>query len=188
MNNTKAQTPNKWLFNPFIYIAGKQALFIGWAAMLAATFVAWLSHTHFDGAIDIHFGSPAKYIFYLFEQFVAWSSTTIIFYVIGIVFSKSRIRLIDIAGTVSMARAITLPIAILGFLPIFPVNLESPFKLALAAIPAIIFGVWMVALLFNAFVVSTNIRGNKAVVCFIAGLLAAEILSKILIYFLSRFL
>jgi len=188
MNNSKSVNLSKWLFNPFIYVAGEKALFIGLAAMLAASVVSYFSKTHFDGAIDIHFGASGKYLWFLGEQLIAWLSVVAVFYPLGLIFSKSRIRLIDVAGTLAMARVVTLPVALMGFLPIYPVSLDNPVKLMLSVILTIIPAIWMIALMFNAFSISTNIKQGKAVACFIGGLLVAEILSKTLIFYLFQFL
>jgi hypothetical protein len=188
MNRFNTGNLSKWLFNPFIYVAGEQALFIGWAGMLAASVVSYFSKTHFDGAIDIHFGASGKYLWFLGEQLIAWFSVVVVLYPLGLIFSKSRIRLIDVAGTLAMARVVTLPVALMGFLPIYPVNLDNPVKLMLSVVLTIIPAIWMVALMFNAFSVSANIRQGKAVACFIVGILIAEILSKTLIFYLFPFL
>ena len=190
MNSIRTERPNqyKWLFNPFLYIAGAKALLIGWIAMLLASVVAYFSKTHFDGAIDIHFGAGGNYSFFLAEQFIAWISLSMLFYPIGLIFSKSKIRLIDVAGTMAMARVITLPVSFMGFLPIYPVNLDDPTILILSIIVTLVPAIWMIALMFNAFVVSTNIRGAKATACFTTGLISAEILSKVLLHYLIPYL
>lgn len=185
MSSTATPKPSLYrsLFNPFLHIAGGTALLAGWTAMLLASIVSYFSKAHFDGAIDIHFGAGGKYGIFLMEQFIAWTSVTAVFYIIGIAFSKSKIRLIDVAGTLAMARLTTLPAALIGFLPVYPVKLDDP-MLALTIIITLIPGIWMIALLYNAFVVSTNIRGAKATGWFIAGLLTAELLSKVLLQYL----
>jgi hypothetical protein len=186
MNSIKTEKPNyyKWLFNPFFYIAGEKSLLIGWVAMLLASVVSYFSKTHFDGAIDIHFGAGGKYTFFLMEQFIAWFSLSAVFFGVGFIFSKSKVRLIDVAGTMAMARVITLPVAFMGFLPVYPVNLDDQIMLVVGIVTTLVPAIWMIALMFNAFVVSTNIRGAKATACFIAGLIAAEILSKVLLHYL----
>ena len=118
------------------------------------------------------------------EQFIAWISVTAVFYLIGIAFSKSKIRLIDVAGTLAMARLTTLPAALIGFLPVYPVKLDDPTILLLTIFITLVPAIWMIALMYNAFVVSTNIRGAKATAWFIAGLLIAELLSKVLLQYL----
>jgi len=47
---------------------------------------------------------------------------------------------------------------------------------------------WMVALMYKSYSVSCNVRGGKAIGTFIAGLLLAEILSKIAVYRLLGFI
>jgi len=184
MTNLKTVNLNKWLFNPFIYIAGEQALFVGWVVMLLASGIASFSKTHFDGALDVHFGAETAFLISLLEQFVAWLSVTTVFYFFALVFSKSKIRFIDIAGTMALARVITLIFAILGFLPIWNVSLDNPIMLLPGALLTLLPAIWMIALMFNAFSVSANIRASKAVICFILGLLSAEILSKVCLNYL----
>lgn len=189
MDSIRVEKPAtyKWLFNPFRYIAGGKALLIGLISMFLASVVSYFSKTHFDGAIDIHFGAGGSYSIFLLEQCVAWISLTGLFYLIGLIFSKSKIRFIDVAGTIAMARVITLPVAFMGFLPIYPVNLNDQIMLLLSVIVTLVPAIWMITLMFNAFLVSTNIRGVQATACFIAGLLAAEILSKVLLHYLIPF-
>ena len=186
MTNLKTANLNKWLFNPFIYIAGEQALFIGWIAMLLASGIAGFSKTHFDGALDVHFGAHAPFVTSLIEQCVAWLSVTVVLYLLALIFSKSRIRFIDVAGTIALARAVTLIFAVLGFLPIWDLN--KPVWLILGAFLLLLPIIWMIALMYNAFSVSANIRGSKGVICFIIGLLAAEVLSKVCLHYLMPYL
>jgi hypothetical protein len=51
--------------------------------------------------------------------------------------------------------------------------------LGLLMIPLI---VWTVALMYNAYSISANLRGPKAIWTFIASFLIAEILSKVILY------
>ena len=44
----------QWLFNPFNYVAGSQALALGLVSILVAGGFGALSKTHFDGVIDVH--------------------------------------------------------------------------------------------------------------------------------------
>jgi len=187
MNNLKTASLNKWLFNPFVYVAGEQALFVGWIGMLLASGIACYSNTHFDGAIDVHFGAPATLIISLSEQFIAWFTVTIVLYIFAILFSKSRIRFIDVAGTIALSRVLTFIFAILGFLPIWNSQANSAW-IMVGALLLLLPLVWLIALMFNAFSVSANMRGGKAVICFVAGLLLAEILSKVCLHYLMPLL
>jgi len=55
-----------------------------------------------------------------------------------------------------------------------------------AGIVAVFMAVWMVALMYRAYTVSCNIKGTRAIVTFIVGLIGAEVLSKLSILLLLR--
>jgi hypothetical protein len=55
--------------------------------------------------------------------------------------------------------------------------------LILVSIVGIITIVWMVALMYNAYSVSANLKGQKGILSFIAALLISEILSIVLLYY-----
>ncbi len=174
----------KWLFNPFVYIAGWQALGLGLLLMLVTLVIASFSGTHFDGAIDIHFG--ARYPFWLcvFEQLNAWLSSVVIFFAAGFILSKSKIRIIDVAGTLALARFPMLFAALIGFIPTLH-QLPSAKNMAIIAIGGLVvalFSIWMIALMYKAFTISCNLKGGKAIWGFIVAIILAEILSKIIIH------
>ncbi|RBL88924.1 YIP1 family protein [Chitinophaga flava] len=170
-----------WLFRPFTYIAGGKALLAGWIIMLITAVAAYFSGTHFDGAIDAHATWPAPYYHYLLEPLIAWLCTVIICYVAAKIFSKSSFRLIDLAGTLALARAPLLILALVNFaMPVVRTPADiTPQAMAIGLIAAPFVG-WMLVLLYQAFSISTNLKGNKAVIIFISALLVAEIVSKIL--------
>jgi hypothetical protein len=174
-----------WLLNPFTYIAGFKSLVIGWIIILITAFIAYYSHTHFDGAIDAHVGYkiyPAWH--YVAEPFIAWSSIVIIYYATGKSFSASAIRFIDIAGTFALARWPFLFFAIINFIaPDVKNAMHLSPKMLLFAFISLVFSVWMIALMYNAFKVSCNIKGQKSVWLFIGSLIVAEALSKFILYY-----
>lgn len=174
----------KWLFQPFRYIAGTRALVIGWLFMLISAGIAALSHTHFDGVLDVHVGWHAPLWIYPVEALVNWSCTVALFYIAGRILSRSAVRGIDIAGTVAYARMPMLFAAVAGFF-IVPQGNEAGIPdissgLIITGIIMLLFTLWMVTLLYQAFTISFNLKGGKAVAGFIIALLAAEIISKIL--------
>jgi len=182
----------KWLFNPFIYIAGTKALVIGWAVMLATAVIGYFSKTHFDSVIDAHTGHSSPMWFYLEDALVDWSLPVAIFYIAGRIFSKSSIRFIDVAGTFALARWVMIFVAIVGFgvympEPNKPWTVEELIKhsmtgsVIVSGLISLAFVIWMIALMYNAFTTSCNLKGSKAVWIFIVGLLLAEILSKIIL-------
>jgi serine/threonine protein kinase len=71
----KSATKRGWkilslIFDPFIWLQGRQSLLIGLAAILIAGYIGSLSHTHFDGVLDTHPGIPVPLWIYLSEGFL----------------------------------------------------------------------------------------------------------------------
>ncbi len=184
----------KWLFNPFIYVAGSRALITGLVLMVITAIIAFVSHTHFDGVIDVHTSrNPAPLAVSFMEQIVNLACVIILFYAAGLLFSKSSVRLVDIAGTLSLARWPMIFVAIIGFGLIAPASdslkvvMESITPLhILLSIVSLLLSIWMIALMYNAFTVSANIKGGKALIVFIACLLIAEISAHIILHQIYR--
>lgn len=170
----------KWLFNPFVYIAGARSLLIGIATMLATTIFAYFSNTHFDGTLHISFGYYQPLYVYIIEQLIAWGITVLIFYALGIALSRSAVRFIDVAGTQALARWPMIFIAMLGFgYAAHPIESLADIDsgIIFRGFISLPFIIWVVALMYNAFAVSCNLKGAKAVVSFIAGILFSCIAS-----------
>jgi len=195
-----------WLFNPFVFLAGYRALFIGLGFILAAGFLGRLGNTHFDGVLDVHKGLQAPLWLFVLEGVVNWLSLAVPLYFFGLIISPSRFRLIDIFGTQALARwpyflsaLVMLPKAneragnyVLSVLGQAPAEASAGvFDLiifAVALFVTILSAVWMVALMYSAYTVCCNVKGLKAVITFILALMGAEILSKFILvklYFAS---
>lgn len=176
---------NTWLLRPFTYIAGSKALLAGWVMMLITSVVAYFSKTHFDGAIDAHVGATmVPYFIYLLEALMAWGCLVLACYAAAAIFARTSFRLIDIAGTLALARAPLLFIALINFAMPATVNPTaiSPMVIVLALVCLPVF-IWMLVLMYQAFSISVNLKGTKAVIIFIAALLVAEVVSKALMHF-----
>lgn len=175
-----------WIFNPFVYIAGFKALILGLVAMLITAPIAFYGRVHFDGAIDLHVGAKTAYWLYLAEPLLAWIIVAITFYLTGIILSKSKIRFIDFIGTTALARVAMLPGAIISLLP--PIQHLSPENMTpamvLASILLLVPMIWLIALLYNAFIISANIKGGKAIIGFITALVLAEVISKMALHYI----
>jgi len=52
---------------------------------------------------------------------------------------------------------------------------------ALAMFLTLLMLIWMIALMYRAYAVSCNVKGAKAIITFIVGLVIAEVLSKLAI-------
>jgi hypothetical protein len=184
----------KWLFNPFIRIAGTRALIMGLLMMAITAVVCYYSTTHFDGVIDAHTGRATRMYVYFIEPLVDWGLVTLLFYIAGKIFSRSSIRFIDVAGTQALARWVMLFTAAIGFFVVAPDTAHGVDELVKSIQPSMIiiglvemvFAIWMIALMYNAFTISCNLKGGKAIGIFIVTLLAAEILSSFVLHQLYK--
>lgn len=174
----------KWLINPFERIAGWQALFIGLAAMALTAVTGKINGVAFDGILDVHTGASFGYLAAFAMQTVNFLAMFLTMWLAGICFSKSKPRAIDIAGTMALARAPMLLLAVICFLPVTPACLYDTPRIIIFGLISIFFIIWMIALMYNAYSVSCNLKGGRAVISFIGALLAAEVVSKLVFIFL----
>ena len=180
------------IINPYTRLAGWQAFALGMFFIVLTGIVGTYANVYFDGAIDIHFTEKANFktsfnllVIDILSVFVALS-------IAGIFISKN-FRLIDILGTITLAKAPFLLFAIASLLtkspsseqiiknPLLIFSSASYVIVMLLSIPIII---WYIILLYNAFKISTGAKGNQVVIAFIIALLITEIISKLLIIYL----
>ncbi len=166
------------LFNPFIFLAGGKALALGLAGMVMAALLGFFGRSHFNGVLDFHKFRDVLPLYISFtEQAIIFLCLVVPFYAAGRIFSRSQIRLVDVAGTLALARWPMILTAMTGFgLPADIRGLaDITAGVIVLALVGFVFVIWMVALSYNAFSVSCNIKGSKAVSIFIVCLLIAEI-------------
>lgn len=178
------------LFNPFIRIAGWQAFALGMLFVLLTGVIGAYAGVSFDGALDSHI---TEYLSmkdsFLFLGIDA-VSIVVIFFITGLILSR-QLRFVDILGTMVLARAPMILLAIFGLFvtPVSSAEIIADPMVILLNPGLIIFSVigvltliWVVALMYNGFKVSTGIKGVRLTVGFIVGLIVAEVVSKILIF------
>lgn len=191
-----------YLFNPFEFIAGGKALLIGIPVILLTGFISYFSAMHFDGVLDMHFPLHSKLYVHLLEGLISWLCLSLVFGLAGVILSASKVRMIDIFGTLAFARWPMIMVAVSGLF----VNADSANKYITYAflkqgeavvlksyelpvfiiftIISLLLLIWMVALFYKAYTISCNLKGARAVISFIVGLLLAETLSKLVLSFL----
>ena len=184
------------IFNPFKRIAGWEAFGIGLVIAVLTTFTGNFAGIYFDGVIDMHFAEN-------FDSLKSWLmipvniiSISVIMWLAGITVSKN-FRFIDILGTMTLSRAPFLLIALASFfvkVPDLSGIMQDPFVIfdsisfiiiLILTFPIII---WSVTLMYNAYKISTGASGQKLSISFIFGLIIAEIISKIIIYQIDKFI
>ncbi len=192
---------NPIIYNPFIKIAGQKALGYGFLIILLTSLLCYFSGTRLDGAIDVHFGETTSAAIFFTDSLIAWLSTVIIFYPMAVILTRNQVRFIDIAGTFAFARFPMLLAPFLGFImntnkfheylnwKLLNNGSEVAFQpfdflvFVASVLITLLFVVWLIALLYNAYKVSTNLKAGTLTVSFIVGIILAEILSKMALYF-----
>jgi hypothetical protein len=187
-----------YLFQPFRYFAGGWALLCGIAFLLALSLLTYFAGAMMDGVLDLHFVSlnnRLSFLPFLSCIFLSWISAVVVFYVTARIFSKSSVRLVDMAGTMALAKKPMIFCVLLGFIPglhqmadpganiqdIMVYLQNNMLSIMLLSIFGLIFIIWTILLMYNAYSVSGNLKGTKGIVSFIIALFIAEVISKLLI-------
>ena len=184
------------IFNPFKRIAGWEAFGIGLVIAVLTTFTGNFAGIYFDGVIDMHFAET-------FDSLKSWLmipvniiSISVIMWLAGITVSKN-FRFIDILGTMTLSRAPFLLIALASFfvkVPDLSGIMQDPFVIfdSISFIIVLTFTfpiiIWSITLMYNAYKISTGASGQKLSISFIFGLIIAEIISKVIIYQIDKFI
>lgn len=185
----------KLIVNPFIRIAGGQALIWGFLGLIVSTLLCWISGYHYHGLL--HFGpapNPAWWC-YLVEHLIVWLIPALLFYLGGLFLSHSRIRVIDVLGTVLFAQLPLLGMNLISLLPAMRMMsqmnmnmspeemLAQPYFilamiLTLLGLPFLILTlIWM----FNALKVSCNLKQWKLWTVALIGIIGGDVLCRFLI-------
>lgn len=187
-----------WIFNPFKHIAGTKALLAGMLGILLTGILCFISGTHLDGVIDVHFSNEGNIYWFLAEGFIDLTCIVLAFSLLGLMVAGLRFRFIDLLGTLSMARLPFLLVALIAL--IFPqekvldyflysyLKIGTPVTIGnwdiisfiITMLITLLVTIWSVALMYNAYRICMNIKGPKIVISFIGGLLLAEIFAKII--------
>lgn len=191
------------LINPFVRIAGGKALLIGIVVFVVSILLAYCGNMVFDGVVDAHFNENVNLGRALLVPSIALVIFIVTLYLTGRLLSKSSIRFIDVAGTVTLARTPFILISLAVLIPgvydyniIITQNLLAQSYSEITVMQWIVFfsflavsmiaAIWFVILAYKAFSVSCNISGAKGIMGFVAALLFSEIVAAIAIYQLSK--
>ena len=183
------------VLNPFERIAGFQALGWGLLGMVVSTVICYLSGWHYHGLL--HFGpapNPAWWC-YVIEHLVVWIVPAVLFYLGGLILSRSKIRVIDVLGTVAFAQ---LPLILMNLFNLLPpiqnitkVDMNIPPAELLAqpgflvgvwlSLIGVIFLVWALVWMFNALKVSCNLKGYPLGILYCIAVFGGDVLCRYLI-------
>lgn len=180
------------LVNPFTRIAGWQALILGWVIISLTTYLGWKNGLIFDGLVGIHFAQVTLMQTFIF-QLTDWLCLSLVFWVGGLIFSKSSLRIIDVLGTTALSEFPFLIISLIGFSPIaqhsksaanemmliMSRNVSGIGSLLLLIVIGIAVTIWFIALLYNAFNVSCNVPKPRNIFVFIGGFILSLIVASV---------
>lgn len=169
------------IFNPYKYLAGVKSLVIGLVFILASSFLMWACGGIQDGYVHFNY-SDAPFWKVLYNNVVNWLVPALLLFVIGLVMTKSKIRLIDVLGTLAFAQVFILLAVIPMFFPTIKEMmlgmLDALLSGSMPEMPKIgalaIYGIWTTICMimyyvwsYNAFATSCNLKGTKAIVVFV---------------------
>jgi hypothetical protein len=187
------------LFNPFVRLRGARALAVGVAVVAVLALASFSSGVHLDGALDLHIGRGHAHLSrILLESLVDWLSLAAAFVIIAR-FLGLRTPPLDALGMTAIARAPFIPIAVLsgkwalggvlgrvaeaepdGTIRVHPQAASSPGAI-LFSLVALVAIIWTIVLLWAAFKEATTAKGGKAAIGVGGSILAAEVLSKLVL-------
>lgn len=191
----------KLLYNPFESIAGWKAFGIGVVFVVISIGIAYSFDTAFRGLLNIAplFGNGL--MFAVLSQLVALLILCVAFYAAGFIFSRG-VRFQDVLGTCTLARFPFIIIAFSGYFlntpainamleevkanPMGGVSFNTEIIMMIAFSFVMLFViVWYIALLWNAFRISTGIVNKYRVLIFIVLLIVVDVFSRIISSLLS---
>ncbi len=174
------------LYNPFLYLAGFKSLVMGTVSILLLAFFSYTSGTHYLGLVIPMFAKDETFPYFLSEHLVHWTIVSVLLFISGMIFSKSRIRFIDVLGTQALA---LFPLIILPFFRLLP-PFESFYLFSVNYFFLyglhVVMAIWTVTLMFNAYKITCNVKHNSLVISFITSVFISEVLTIYLIYFIKN--
>lgn len=192
----------KLLYNPFERIAGWQAFGIGLVFVFASVAIAFSFDTVFRGVFNLSPLGDGNILTAILSQSIALLITYVVFYVSGCLFAKG-VRLQDIVGVFTLARFPFIFMSFSGYfltaksqqeiLDMLSQQAQDGTSNAIAgeimtmiiiSLVMLCIIVWYVALLWNAFKVSTGITHKYRVLIFILALIIADVLARLTTSFL----
>lgn len=188
-------------FNPFQNYSEKILIGFGLIMSLIGCGLATNLNARFDGVLDLHFVEKTYFLNAIIDITIDFFILSLFVFFVGKYINR-KTRFIDVLATTLLAK---IPFYFLIFFNInnkmFLIsksilsavttnefsNIQSNDLLLLvfSGIATFVCLVWSIILLFNGFKTATNSKGSKNVLLFIIAIIAAEVLSKILIIYLN---
>lgn len=169
------------LYNPFTKIAGFSAMLIGVSGIAVTSYLAYLTGTHYNGFSHIDFASDSEFWVYLLENCSHALFLSTFLYLYTLLFTNTKVRIVDIIGTILVSRIpliITPIIRTIPFFKSFVINSLTMYSLLAIYLISI---TWTIILLYNAYKVACNLKENKLIFSLLLTMAMAEISTKIIL-------
>jgi hypothetical protein len=179
--------PGLGLRNPFDRWSGEITSLVGLVVAAAGIATSRLG-VRYDGALDLHVVRGSVPIATaLVDQLVAVLVTALVLW--GAARLVSRARFVDVLGAVGLARTpsvlIAVPLALL--VPHMPPDPTKPTPVVLLiALVGLVGIVLQITLLVLGFRTATGTRGSRLAASVVAGLVAAELVTKVVLFLVPR--
>lgn len=188
------------LINPFLFIAGPRSLIFGLLIILLTSIIGFYSHTYFPDIISIKVGAEFSLQHLIVQNLLTCFVVSTLFYLSSIILSKSSVRMVDVYGTQALARFPYLIASFTGFSGALnaygkymlwtltqkgePIELSTIEKTTAISLIIFSFGlsIWLITWMFNAFKISTNLKGAKLILTFIIIMIS----SMVILTYLSK--
>ncbi|TPD69721.1 hypothetical protein [Flavobacterium microcysteis] len=194
----------KLFFNPFEKNSETRLLVFGLIITAIGSYLGYLLNGRYDGVIDLHFTKNTTLAQPFIDNLINIVSLFAVLFLVGKLIN-SKTRIIDILSPILISR---IPFYLLTFfnfrnyisdvtasivekldLKAMPTELDlspvSMILLMLFAMISILCLVWFIILLYNGFKIATNCKTIAHKLYFALAIVAAEIISKILISLLT---
>lgn len=183
------------LFNPFRYVAGYKSLAWGVVFIVATSLMLWSGGMIQDGYV--HYAPyVASYWKTLYAEVVFWLLPSLLLMLCGWVLTSSKIRVVDIFGTIAFSHLATIPMVAIMVMPKIqamlnglllsvqsgnmPNNDDKGIIVVLGIVMLLclaLFYIWS----YKAYSVSCNVRGWRAVTTFIAVQILCTLFGSLLL-------
>lgn len=194
----------KLLLNPFETISENRLFLSGFVFILLGSLLGYTFNGRFDGVIDLHFTTDVTFYQPLIDNLINSFSLFVVLFALG-KYINQKTRSIDIITPILISR---LPIYILTLTninnyisqiteaitaKIIPGNLNASLnidtfdliQILLFSVVSISCLIYFVIILYNGFKTATNCKTPIHKLYFALGIISAEIISKVLITYIT---
>ena len=183
------------LFRPFEKIAGWKALGWGVAGMALSTALGSCAGFHYHGLLHFGAASNDSWWVYAAERGTVWLLPALLFWIGGVILSRSRIRAVDVFGTVAFAQLPLIGMNLFALTP--PMQRLNGYDMSRSvneitvdtqllgdvafSLIVILFLVWTLIWMFNALKISCNLKGARLGWWYAAAIIGGDALCRVII-------